>query len=96
MVYLIHLSRPFKHAQHYIGFVEGDDDVEKRLAKHSNGSGSRFLRAVRRAGIDFIVARMFPGYTRTQERRLKNHKKSRLLCPICNPKAHNRGNFKEE
>jgi predicted GIY-YIG superfamily endonuclease len=56
MVYLIHLSKSYKHAQHYIGFVEGDDDVEKRLAKHSNGSGSRFLRAVKRNSVEFADA----------------------------------------
>lgn len=87
MVYLIHLSEPYKHAQHYIGFVEDDEDVLQRLAKHQKGIGSKMLRAVNRAGIQYFIARCWPGYTRTQERELKNKKHSSRLCPICNPKV---------
>jgi len=88
MVYLIHLSEPYKHAHHYIGFVEEDEDVLQRLEKHKKGIGSKMLKAVNGAGIDYFIARCWPGYTRTQERELKNRKNSRLLCPICNPKVN--------
>lgn len=86
MVYLIHLSEPYKHARHYIGFVDGDDLVEERLSKHRRGIGSKFLRAVNDAGICYVIARLWPGYTRMQERHLKNKKNARYLCPICNSK----------
>lgn len=86
MVYLIHLSEPYKHARHYIGFVDGDDLVEERLIKHKRGIGSKFLRAVNNAGIGYVIARLWPGYTRVQERQLKNRKKAWELCPICNSK----------
>lgn len=85
MVYLIHLSQPFKHAQHYLGFVGDDEKVLERLAKHEKGIGSRMLRSVNRAGIKYFLARCWPGFTRDQERQLKNRKNSKFLCPICNP-----------
>lgn len=87
MVYLIHLSEPYKHAQHYLGFVENDEKVENRLERHRSGTGSKLLRAVNKAGIQYLIARVWPGHTRDQERQLKNQKKSRMLCPICNPKV---------
>lgn len=86
MVYLIHLEVAYKHAQHYLGFVDEDDKVLERLAKHQAGIGSKFLRAVNAAGIRYFIAHVWPGYTRTQERKLKNRKNSRKLCPICNKK----------
>lgn len=86
MVYLIHLSEPYKHAQHYLGFTEDEESVEDRLSRHRSGAGSKLLRAVNKAGIKYFVARLWPGYTRTQERQLKNQKKARMLCPVCNPK----------
>lgn len=85
MVYLIHLSEPYKHAQHYLGFVENDEDVDRRLSLHKKGIGSKFLKAVNKAGIQYSLARLWSGYTRTQERELKNKKHSSRLCPICNP-----------
>lgn len=86
MVYLIHLEQPYKHAQHYIGFVDGDDKVLERLAKHQAGVGSKFLRAVNAAGIGYFIAHVWPGYTRIQERELKKQKNARRYCPICNKK----------
>lgn len=80
------MDQPLHHAQHYIGFVEIDDMVLERLAKHQAGTGSKFLRAVNAAGIGYRIARVWPGYTRKQERELKNRKKSRDYCPICNKK----------
>jgi predicted GIY-YIG superfamily endonuclease len=86
MVYLIHLDAPLHHAQHYLGFVADDSMVLERLAKHQAGTGSKFLRAVNAAGIRYYIARVWPGAGRTEERKLKNKKKSRTLCPICNKK----------
>ncbi len=85
MVYLIHLERPLAHSQHYIGFVDAEKGytVEARLAKHRKGPGSPMLRAATRNGIAFDVVRVWPNATRTDERKLKNRKRARCLCPIC-------------
>ena len=80
MIYLLHFSRPFKHATHYIGFTS--KDLEGRLAYHSAGKGSKLLKAVAEAGISWTVARTWPG-GRNEERRLKNQKNAPRLCPIC-------------
>jgi predicted GIY-YIG superfamily endonuclease len=80
MVYLIHLNEKFKGCQHYIGFTE---NLEARLKHHHSGTGARFLKAVKEAGIDFGVSRTWPEGDRKLERRLKNWKKVRQLCPIC-------------
>jgi predicted GIY-YIG superfamily endonuclease len=85
MVYLIHLEKPLAHARHYIGFTPGSGKrvLNKRMTKHKNGTGSKFLAAVNRAGIDWHVARTWEEGDRTFERQLKNRKKSSCLCPEC-------------
>ena len=80
MIYLIHFDQPLSHAQHYIGFT--DDNLEQRIATHKAGNGSKLLRAVNKAGIEWSVVRTWEG-DRKQERKLKNRKKARLLCPVC-------------
>ncbi len=37
VVYLIHLSRPYRHARHYLGWTQ---NLEQRLAEHRAGRGS--------------------------------------------------------
>ena len=87
-IYLIHFEQPYKHAQHYLGFVATDryalvEALESRLAFHRSGRGSRLLRAVNAAGIDYEVVRIWEQGTRSEERRLKG-KSSTRLCPRCN------------
>lgn len=82
MVYLLHLSRPMKHAQHYIGWAQ---NFEGRMAHHRGGSGARFTQVAVERGIDLIVARTWDQGDRSFERRLKNWHKSSDFCPICNP-----------
>lgn len=79
MVYLIHFDKPFKHAQHYIGYTE---HFEERMDCHKHGTGSRLLRAVNKAGIGWKVVRTWEG-DGNLERRLKNWKKASQLCPVC-------------
>jgi predicted GIY-YIG superfamily endonuclease len=83
MVYLVHLERPLAHARHYIGFVETPDRLDTRIEYHRQGRGSKFLRAVAEAGIDFAVARTWRDGDRRLERRLKNRKEAPRLCPLC-------------
>jgi hypothetical protein len=85
MVYIIHFDRKLAHAQHYIGFVDHEKGhtIESRLEYHRKGQGSKLLRAVVKAGIGFHVADIWLDGDRNFERKLKNKKKSRLLCPMC-------------
>ncbi len=84
MVYLIHFNKPYKHAQHYIGFT---DNMERRLHEHELTSrGAKLLQVASAAGIKFTIARTWDG-DRKLERKLKNRKKSSSLCPICRGEA---------
>lgn len=83
MVYLIHFSKPFHHARHYLGYTE---DLKKRLHHHKKGTGSRLLRAVGEAGINFRVVRTWPDADGHFEQKLKKGKNSSKLCPICKKK----------
>jgi predicted GIY-YIG superfamily endonuclease len=78
-VYLLHFSKPYKHAQHYIGYT---DNLDKRLERHRKGNGARLIEVISKVGIEFCVARTWEG-DRKLERKLKNYKKSSQLCPIC-------------
>jgi predicted GIY-YIG superfamily endonuclease len=87
-VYLIHMDSPMAHAQHYIGYA---DSVAKRVRKHGTSEGARMLQVAAQRGITFRLAREWWGQGRAFERKLKNRKKARLLCPYCNPRAYNCG-----
>ena len=68
MIYLIHFEKYFHHCRHYIGYTS-KDDVEERFVRH-------------KAGIDFQVVRTWEGGYEL-ERKLKNRKNAKKLCPIC-------------
>ena len=80
-VYLLHFSKPYKHAKHYLGSA---NDLSVRLQQHNAGQGARLTQVVREAGIDLILARTWAG-SRQFERKLKRQHNSPRLCPICNP-----------
>lgn len=89
-VYLLHFSQPLGdpgnprgQAQHYIGYA---DNLPQRLTTHRMGDGAAIMRACRERGIDFCLARTWPG-GRQEERALKRRKKARQLCPICSGKG---------
>jgi hypothetical protein len=84
-VYLIHFDRPFKHAKHYVGFCKGSSGqgLACRLAKHRAGTGAKLLRAVNAAGIGWQCVRVWPGWTRSQERKLKTWGGAARICPVC-------------
>lgn len=79
IVYLLHLSKPYKHARHYVGWTV---DLETRLQQHARKQGARLLEVVQAAGITWSVARTWPG-GRTLERQIKNRKDAPRLCPVC-------------
>lgn len=78
-VYLIHFERKLHHAQHYIGYTA---NLENRMEDHRTNNGACLLRALNRQKIQWSVVRTWEG-GKTLERRLKNWKKARQLCPIC-------------
>lgn len=91
MVYLIHFAKPLHHAQHYIGYCNGDESLEQRIDHHRRGDGAKLLRAVSRAGIEFEVVRVWPDGDRELERRLKSWKKASQLCPVCQKERRDYG-----
>ncbi len=84
MVYLLHFSEPYKHAQHYLGFTQ--DRLEQRLEYHQKGKGSKLLKVVIEFGISFQVVRIWENGDRNFERRLKNNGHLSHYCPICKEK----------
>jgi predicted GIY-YIG superfamily endonuclease len=82
-IYLIHFESPLAHAKHYLGWT---NNLEKRLIRHKNGNGSALMRAVKKAGIDWTLVRVWEGKDRFFERALKNRKNTPKLCPICKGK----------
>lgn len=83
VIYLLHLNEPYFHAQHYLGWTQSDATLPMRLRHHERGTGAKFMRAVAEAGITYTVALIDPDGTRDDERRLKNRKNARGICPIC-------------
>lgn len=85
-VYLIHFSRPIGNpdkargqAQHYIGWAV---DPRGRLTDHRRGEGAKITAAAAEAGCVLTLVRTWDG-TRRDERRLKNRKNARAMCPVC-------------
>jgi predicted GIY-YIG superfamily endonuclease len=71
----------FRHARHYTGWTL---DLEARLARHRAGTGAALLRAVNRAGIEWVLAGYWPG-TPNDEKKLKARGTAAQWCPRCHP-----------
>ncbi|MDQ2753492.1 MAG: GIY-YIG nuclease family protein [Bacteroidota bacterium] len=81
MVYLIHFEEKLHHAQHYLGFVE--KNLKQRIKKHKCNKGAKLLIAVNDKGISWEVVKVWKEGDRNFERKLKNRKNARCLCPVC-------------
>lgn len=77
-IYLLHFSRPYKHATHYLGWTL---NLDARLAEHKKGRGARLLEVVAAEGITWTLARTWEG-DRYRERAFKQRGKGKI-CPIC-------------
>lgn len=87
MVYLLCFNKKYRHAKHYIGFVDGGEkELQARLKLHRAGNGARLTRVIKEAGIQFKLARVWPEGDRAFERHLKNMKNSSHYCPFCRAK----------
>ena len=82
VIYLLHFSRPYRHARHYTGWTESSGSLKARLARHEQGDGARLLEIVHAAGITWQLARTWPG-PRALERRLKRQGGASRRCPLC-------------
>jgi len=60
VVYLLHFSRPYCHAKHYLGWTE---DLQTRLEAHRTGTGARLTQVVVEQGITLELARTWDGDT---------------------------------
>jgi hypothetical protein len=88
-VYLLHFTVPYvaiQHpgkkyqcAKHYLGWSK---DLIARLTAHKNGNGSRLVRVINDAGIEWQLARVWDG-DRFLERQLKRRGGRSRICPIC-------------
>src|SRR5262245_62735893 len=89
-VYLIHFNQRYHHSQHYIGF---STNLDKRITDHLCGMGARLLEVITAGGIEWKLARTWPG-NRELERKLKRRKDAPHICPICSgKKANGRANY---
>lgn len=79
-VYLLHFTRRYQHAGHYTGYA---DDIARRVEQHRAGRGARLVEVITAAGIGFELARVWPGATRSKERRLKRSGGASRYCPLC-------------
>lgn len=82
VVYLLCLSRYMSHSKHYVGTSV---NVDRRLSEHRAGRGSKFTQAVVKAGIELILAAVWPG-ERPEEKYFKLRKNSARYCPFCREK----------
>jgi predicted GIY-YIG superfamily endonuclease len=86
VVYLLHFDQPIGdptkvhgQASHYLGYA---DRLDRRLEQHFTGKGAKITQAVVKAGISMQLAQTWHG-SRWFERKLKNRKNAKRLCPIC-------------
>jgi predicted GIY-YIG superfamily endonuclease len=80
-VYLIHFDKPYKHCRHYIGWTNLPEG--ERFNRHKNGNGSKLLRAVNKAGIEYKIVRTWENVSFEFEQKLKKRKNASQLCPVC-------------
>lgn len=88
MVYLLHFSRAFKHALHFVGATSRPAEV-RALARGDVPLSlqSPLVDAARLDGISFRVVRTWIGDGSTA-RRLRARKGTRRLCYLCADKRY--------
>jgi len=88
-VYLIHFVKPYKHAQHYVGWTK---DAEVRESMHRGGNGSLLLNVVNKAGIAWEIVRTWANCSRARERKIKESRHIPRYCPVCQKLERERRN----
>jgi len=89
IAYLLHAydpetgrTRRYEHAGHYTGFAE-DSHWPDRVIDQLEGRGANLVRVMLQSGLALELTRIWPGVTRTFERRLKNRHSAARYCPRC-------------
>ena len=84
-VYVLHFSRPFGHARHYIGFTRRSTEAEplERVVEHLTGRGARLLRYAVNAGIGVTLGLVKANVSQVEEYRLKNRGGAGRVCQCC-------------
>lgn len=82
-LYLLHFDPPYRHARHYLGFTTGDVFERIHEHRHCPSKASPLVQAALGAGSTVVLARVWQGGTRTQERRLKRQGGASRHCPFC-------------
>ena len=79
-IYLLHFDPPVAHARHYLGWAKDHMD---RINKHLAGQGSPLVKAAVENGSHIECVRIWENKDRNFERKLKNRKNTKKLCPVC-------------
>ena len=80
-IYLLCFDREVgSGAKHYLGW---SSDVNKRLAAHTDGRGSKLMKLVRSLGVGWSHVRTWRGKTRHDEARMKRNGSLAQHCPRC-------------
>lgn len=88
MIYLLHSTVPLgtkgsNSASHYLGYCD-EGDLLKRLKEHQSGkSDAAIVRAFKAAGGQLLLGAVWPGRTRTDERRMKIAGHLSRYCLVC-------------
>lgn len=80
-IYLIHFDKPLAgRSQHYIGRTS---DIARRIKQHQKTRTiPAYVAEFAKQGIDIKFVTFCTG-TRSEERKLKNRKNAKQLCPCC-------------
>lgn len=85
-VYLIHLEKPLPGGRrHYVGYARDKQHLEERWAKHRSNDGAAFLKEANKAGINWMVVRVWMGVTPEKEKSIKGMQ-AKFICPVCKAK----------
>lgn len=96
-LYLLCFDRPYKHARHYLGFSY--TTARRRLGRHLMGRGSRLLKYVIEAGINFRIVRTWQGKAEDLRKLERSYKVSghlKALCPRCKRRKSNMNETQRE
>lgn len=83
LVYVLHFTRPYRHAKHLIGATTRDE------SDHLYGATTALLQALRHDGGDIVIADIFDTETLAQATelaaKLRRQGSRARVCSICNP-----------
>lgn len=82
ITYLIHFSKPVKHARHYLGSTRVEC-FKRRMQEHCRGDGSRLLKRALAADQVLYIARIWQETDRSRETTIKRSGHLPRYCPIC-------------